>query len=361
MNDKVRVGVVGTSGYADFMHYSGLKSHAQAELVAICGRNQERAQELAAKYSIPRVFYDYRALIECGGLDAVVVVTPDDLHYPITMLALEAGLHVLCEKPLANNAAHAREMLETARSRRLVNMVMFEWRALPENRQVAKLVSQGFLGKVYDLSIRWLQGYGRDPGYLWRVDAAHGNGVLGDLGSHAVDLARLFAGDITQVSAHLANHVQHQRPDGSPFIPSNDSALLLLDFASGAHGTIEVSFTDHLPEGGCEVLLAGSEGTLQSQFLSTKEWVRGAHKEEEIFQRILPEDRFLVGCDPATHSFDRFYGILQHQSAGARQFIDAILGKAPIETTFFDGWKVQQVIDAALQSHRSGRRVRVSA
>lgn len=314
---------------------------------------------MASTHNIPRVFYDYRALIECGDLDAVVVVTPDDLHYPITMQALEAGLHVLCEKPLAMNAPQAREMLNAAQDRNLVHMVMFEWSALPENRQVVKLISQGYLGKIYNVSIRWLAGYGRDPDYLWRVDAAHGNGALGDLGSLVIDLARLFAGEIVNVSAYLANHVPHKQPDGQPFLPSNDSAKLLLIFTSGAHGAIEVSFTDHLPEGSCEVLLTDSEGTLQSQFLSKNEWLRGARKDEENFQRIAPDDRFLTGCDLSAHSFNTFYGILQNQSVGARQFIDAILETVPAETTFLDGWKVQRVIDAALQSHRTGLRVKI--
>ncbi|MBI4926283.1 MAG: Gfo/Idh/MocA family oxidoreductase [Anaerolineae bacterium] len=354
MEEKVRVGVIGTSGYASYMHYTGIKSHPQAELMAICGRNPERTAELAAVYSIPRIFHDYHDLIESGDLDEVVVVTPDDLHYPITMQALDAGLHVLCEKPLAMNSAHAREMLDAAQTHGLVHMIMFEWRALPEIRQMKKLIDQGYQGKVYDGSIRWLAGYGRGPEYLWRADAAHGIGALGDLGSHAIDLARLFMGEIARVSAHLANHVQHFRPDGQPFIPSNDSAVLLLEFTNGAHATIEVSFTDHLPEGGCEILLTGSEGTLQSQFLSANEWIRGARKDEESFQTIVLDDQYLAGCDPATHSFDRFAGILQNQPVGARQFINAILGKAPVETTFFDGWKAQQVIDAAFGSHRTG-------
>ncbi len=88
MTNKVRVGIVSTSWWADQMYLPALKSHAQAELAAICGRNQSRAEELAAKYGIPGVFVDYRGMIEHGGLDAVVVAAPDDLHYEITMRAL---------------------------------------------------------------------------------------------------------------------------------------------------------------------------------------------------------------------------------------------------------------------------------
>src|SRR5437879_5594903 len=87
---------------------SAPSSHARARVVAISGRNEQRAREVAERYGIPGVFTDYREMIEKGGLDALVVVTPDDLHYPIVMAALDAGLHVLCEKPLALTAAQAK-------------------------------------------------------------------------------------------------------------------------------------------------------------------------------------------------------------------------------------------------------------
>jgi predicted dehydrogenase len=114
MPDTVRVGVVGTSWWADLMHLPNLKSHPRAQLRAICGRSRIRAQELATKYAIPQVFTDYHDLISHGNLQALIVATPDDLHYPITMAALDAGLHVLCEKPLALTAIQARAMYEKA-------------------------------------------------------------------------------------------------------------------------------------------------------------------------------------------------------------------------------------------------------
>ncbi|HRW09960.1 MAG TPA: Gfo/Idh/MocA family oxidoreductase, partial [Caldilineaceae bacterium] len=105
MTESVRVGVIGTSWYADMMHLPTLQSHSQAEIAAICGRNREPAEVLAKKYAIPAIYSDYREMIEQGNLDAVVVATPDDLHYPMVMAALDAGLHVICEKPLASTVA----------------------------------------------------------------------------------------------------------------------------------------------------------------------------------------------------------------------------------------------------------------
>src|SRR5689334_12113054 len=110
MKDKVKVGVIGTSWWVDLMYVPSFNSHPDARVVAICGRNAKRAREIAAKFGGATVFTDYRDLIAVDGVDAVVVAAPDDLHYPMTLAALDAGRHVLCEKPLAGNAEDAREM-----------------------------------------------------------------------------------------------------------------------------------------------------------------------------------------------------------------------------------------------------------
>ena len=112
MDGKVRVGVIGTSYFTQMLHLKSLESHPRAEISAICGRNRDRAEELAVEYGIPQVFTDYREMIEQGNLDAVVVAAPDDLHFPMTIAALDAGLHVSCEKPLARTVDHAQQMLD---------------------------------------------------------------------------------------------------------------------------------------------------------------------------------------------------------------------------------------------------------
>lgn len=109
MDKKVRIGVIGTSGWSE-VHINNLKKHSGADLAAVCGRNLAHTTEIAQKYAIPHIFTDYRQMIDQAGLDAVVVCSPDDLHYPMTMQALDKGLHVLCEKPLALDVAQARAM-----------------------------------------------------------------------------------------------------------------------------------------------------------------------------------------------------------------------------------------------------------
>ena len=128
MSQKVRVGVIGTSWYADIMHLPAAQSHPQAELAAICGRNQQRTKEIAEKYSIPKTFNDYQEMIQEGSLDAVIIASPDNLHYEMTMRALEANLHVLCEKPLAMKAGQAWEMYQKAEITGVKHMTYFTYR-----------------------------------------------------------------------------------------------------------------------------------------------------------------------------------------------------------------------------------------
>jgi len=176
----VRVGVIGTSHHTEENHIRSLKSHPQAEITAVCGRNQARAEAVARRNGIPRTFAGYREMIEKGGLDAVVISTPDDTHYKMSMAALEAGLHVMCEKPLTSTAAQAREMYEKAEAAGVVHMTYFSWRAGRRTSARRALVEQGTISQPFNLSMRWWLDIGKEDGYQWRLDGTRGGGVLAD-------------------------------------------------------------------------------------------------------------------------------------------------------------------------------------
>ena len=356
MSDSVRVGVIGTSWFADLMHLPNLKSHPRAEIAAICGRNRERAEEMAKKYGIPSVFTDYREMIEKGDLHAVEIVTPDDLHYPMTMDALDAGLHVLCEKPLALNAAHAKAMWERAEAAGVVHMTFFTSRWLPHYRYLKELVGEGYLGRPFHCHIRHLGGYGRQAAYAWRFDGRRSNGILADLGSHRIDLARWYVGEIVRVSAHLSTFVERPGPEGQPPDPASDAATLLLEFENGAQGVIQVSAVAHVGDRGQEqhVILHGEAGTLEADqsFLETE--IRGARHDEKQLVALSVPDRLWGNVDRTGAFFERVGQVFHTQSVGDRQFIDAILADRPVTPSFYEGFKVQEVIDAAIASHENG-------
>jgi predicted dehydrogenase len=355
MSGQIPVGVIGTSRWADMMHLPCLKSHPHAYIAAICGRNRDRANEMAKKYEIPFVFTDYQEMIEKGNLEAIVIVTPEDLHYPMTMHALNAGLHIMCEKPLALNAKQAKEMYEKAESIGVKHMVMFTHRWWPHIEFLKKLIDGGYLGRCYHCDIRLLYEYARDTKYRWKFDRKRSNGVLGGLGSHMIDWARLFVGDIARVSAHLATFSEHSGPDDQILDPANDSALLAIEFENDAHGVIYTSYVPYLGNRRYEIniTLHGQSGTIEVFFSALGADVYFIRDDKKKFELKTFSDYLLGDIDQADIS--PMFKIFTKLHGGDHLFIDSILEDRPAVPNFYDGLEVQKVIDAAEQSHQSGR------
>jgi len=356
--DRVRVGVVGTSWFTEALHLPALQSHPRAQVVALCGRNEERLTAVASAFGVPQRFTDWKRMIATAPLDALVVASPDDLHHPMAMQAMEAGLHVLCEKPLAMSVPQAREMMETARSKRLVTLSNFTYRWLPVYRYVGRLIQEGYLGRLLRIEARYLGGYlrGRDP--TWRADPQRSLGALGDLGSHMIDLVLQFAGPITGVSASLASFMPKDDAQGKPVEPrANDSAFCLARLESGAQGLVEVTSVAHVADRFQEqhLVLHGEDGTLEADLVMTQGMrLRGARASESVFQDLpIPAD-LLAGVDPSRTIFETIGPYFQSQPIGARAFVDAILSGSAACPSFDDGYRVQQVIGAALASHAGG-------
>jgi predicted dehydrogenase len=364
MAQKVRFGMIGTSWYADSLHLPSLTSHPEAEVTVLCGRNQERAQALANKFNIPHICADYRELLRSGLVDAVVIATPDELHHPMTLAAVEAGLHVVCEKPLALNAADAREMAERADAAGVKHMTFFTLRWFQHTQFVKELIDAGKVGNASHCQITYVHGNGRDPRYRWRLDGKRANGILGDLGSHLIDLARWLNGDIKQVAAHLGNYVQRYHEDGSPVVPANDTALIALEFENGSQGIIHTSSVAYTGGRGLEqhIILYGDKGTVEAD-LSFGNFGGGNGAQMAVRAASAPDGRFEDLAIPA-----HIWGIVPREDntqvfslmpAGDRYFIDCILHDRPVIPSLWAGVATQEVIEAAITSHRSGQWVNV--
>jgi len=332
-------------------------SHARAKLAAICGRDRGRADEMAQKYGVEQVFTDYRQMLASGQLDAVIVATPDDLHYAMTMDALESGHHVLCEKPLAGNAADARAMYEKAEARGLKHMTLFTWRWMPHFQHVRNLVKEGYIGRPFDCRFQFICGYARDGSYTWRHDGRRANGVTGDLGSHMIDLARWMLGDMDRVSASLKSFVDRPGAGDEAPVPANDSSLLLVEFANGAHGLIQTSSVSHIADRFMQqrITLHGEEGSLEAVAYwggpEARAVIRGARHDELMFQLLTEPEELWGDVDRS----DVVPGLFVKQPVGARLFIDGILADRAVSPSFYDGYKAAAVVDAALESQETGR------
>ena len=358
MAGQVKIGIIGTSWWAEEMYLPHLATYERAVLLAVCGRNRDRGNEVAAKYNIPQVYTDYREMVATAGLDAVVISTPDDTHFEMAMAALDSGLHIICEKPVALNAADAKAMVDKAEAIGVKHMVYHTARWFPNLRYLKQLVDEGYVGPVHHALIRYVAGYGRSSAYAWRFDGDRANGVLGDLGSHMIDLARWFIGDITSVSAHIANFCDRKHPGGRLVTPANDLAALDLTFASGAQASIQVSAVAHVAERNMqgEAYLYGADGTLETDFgISNSDYrVLGARKTDSRFTELEIPPEWLQGITAENAS-----GNFLTQSIGSRYFVDCILNDVTPEPTLYEGYKVQRVIDAALESQRTGQRIAI--
>jgi predicted dehydrogenase len=328
------------------MYLSSLASEPRARVLALCGRRAERTREVAERFGVPRTFGDFREMIAAGGLDAVIVAAPDDEHHAMTLAALDAGLHVLCEKPLARTAAHAHEMWVRARDAGLVHMTLFTFRWLPAHRLLGELVAAGRIGEPRAFAFRFVHGLGVREDLRWRSDPARSDGVVADLGAHLFDLVHWWLGPITGVSADLHGF---GRAKANGEAVANDSAIVSLRLASGAHGTVYLNSGAHVDEEtpGQEYTVFGSEGTLEGRLSRSGSEIRLVTANEG-WQVIPIPERLFAGAPR-----EQPWTVFTTGSAGPRAWIEAILEGRPVSPDFEDGWRAQRVIDAALESART--------
>ena len=170
MSDKVRIGVIGTSWWADAMYLPALTAHPLADVRGMVGARPAHTREFADRWRVPGAYDTLDALLAAEPLDALVVLAPNRLHYGYAMAAIERGLHVLCEKPLAMTSAEARRLTDAAEAAELVTMCPFTYRFMPVSRWLKELLDEGYLGQPYHLNLRYFAGYGRSDEDMWRFD-----------------------------------------------------------------------------------------------------------------------------------------------------------------------------------------------
>lgn len=340
MERTVRVGIAGAGGIANFHHIPSLLKHPAARLVAVCDVNPQRALEAAQRHGIPRTYTDYEAMISDGGLDALVVCTSNDHHVPASLAAVRAGLHVLCEKPLALNAAEAQELASAAERMGVVTAVNFSYRQNPAVRYIKEIVESGDLGTIYHVTVQYYQGYLADPdtplrpATAWRVQKRlAGQGVLGDLGSHLVDLCRFWLGEIKAVQSMQRVFVPTRplQEGGFVDVDTDDVTAALLDFESGAAGTLQTSWSA-APWGNHQrVEIYGSKGSVVYE-----------NENQQSIQAVFGSPMFKYRTF-ATLPVPRVYH--DTLTTHAQAFVDAVLADKPYEPSFTDGARCQWVID----------------
>jgi predicted dehydrogenase len=365
MADKVRIGIAGTSWWADSMYLPALADHPLADVRAIAGTRPEHTREFAAKWGIPAPYDTAEAMLEAEPLDAVIVATPNRSHFPIAQAALERGLHVLCEKPVGMSSAEARRLADLAAAKGVTTMVPFTYKNMPGMRYLKELLDEGYIGQPYHLNMRYFTGYGRSGEYMWRFDLdVAGAALAGDLGSHVAYYASWLFGEVESVTAEFgANVPRANRPDGSDYPRGEDSAILLLRFANGATGNLHVSSVAHEPSSFDQlqaVELHGSAGTLHHvNDWNRRQVVSGARSDEGAVHELPIPDHCWGGA-PRDDVHETYKHVFRHQEAQARAFVSAAAEGRPVKPDLADGLAVQRIVDAAVRSANEGRRVRIA-
>jgi predicted dehydrogenase len=330
-------------------------------LAAICGRDEAKTKAAAAKYGWAAVETDWRELIARDDVGLVDVCTPGATHAAIAIAALEAGKHVLCEKPLANTVAEAEAMAKAARAaaaRGVRSMVAFNYRRVPALAHARKLVAEGALGDIRHVRAVYLQDWLSDSAapMTWRMrkDEA-GSGALGDLGAHIVDAAQFVTGElITGVSALLDTFV-HTRPNGDGSfgaVTVDDCALFLARFSGGAVASFEATRYALGRKNAMRLEINGSKASLAFDFEAMNElWWHdgGAPATEAGFRRILvsePGHPYLQGWWPPGHGLG-YDHTFTHEVADLLTVIGE--GSDPVPS-FDDGLRVQRVLQAVEDS-----------
>jgi predicted dehydrogenase len=228
------------------------------QVVAVCQRNPAQAKAVAEKYGIPQVFERWEEMLERARPEIVVIATPPRLHHPIALQALQAGAHVLCEKPLALTREEARQMAAAAARARRVAMTCFNWRFPAAMQRFHAMATEGFLGRLFHAGGRYLVPRWADEATAptWRLDRAQaGHGVMGDLGVHLVDLIRWTFGEFARVSARAGiAYPSRTVPGGGRPADAEDFCAVTGELASGALVTLMVS----------RAARAGNEQTLEA-------------------------------------------------------------------------------------------------
>ncbi|NLY19498.1 MAG: Gfo/Idh/MocA family oxidoreductase [Clostridiaceae bacterium] len=208
----LRYGCVGAGAIARAKHMKGYSAFADIEFVSVCDTNEKFAQEAAQEFGFKKYYTDYREMLEKEKLDFISVCTPNYLHFPVTLLALENGLHVHCEKPVALNSIEAQKMVDARNKYGKILMIALNNRFTNHAWFVKKYTEEGLLGEIYHARCGWKRQRGIPGKGGWFTNKAlSGGGPLIDLGVHFMDLAMYFMGYPKPVSVVGATYSKFAR------------------------------------------------------------------------------------------------------------------------------------------------------
>lgn len=338
------IGIIGCGSISIARHVPEYYARNDCKIIGYYDPVTERAQKLAQQYG-GRVFGSVEELLACSEIDAVSVCTPNKYHAPITIAALKAGKHVLCEKPMATSEEEAREMIETARITGKILMIGHNQRLAPAHVRAKEILNSGEIGRI--LTFRTTFGHGgpefwsQDKGkntWFFRKDEAF-IGAMGDLGVHKADLVRWLINDeIAEVKAYVST--LHKTNEKDELIEVDDNAVCILRSRTGIYGTLTASWTYYGDEDNSTVLYC-TEGIMK--IYDNPEYPI------EITKKNREKVFYKVGRIQTNEN--------QTSSGVIDMFINGINGGIEPEINGEEGLAALRIVLACLESARTGKTV----
>ena len=363
MTSKVRIGIIGAGLVSDFHHVPGINIDPRAELVAVCDPNEALLAQRKTEWGPARYTTSYEEVAADPNVDAVIIATPNYTHKPIALACIDAGKHVMAEKPLGLNLDEARAMFEAARDKGVRHMTAFTYRFAPSMRYLRHLLKTGALGTPRHFrSQRFLDL--PETSWGWRqYQHLAGAGDLYDMTIHRIDFAQDLLGPIQSVCGAVATYAPRTTTaDGKTCEPSSvdDWSALIGRFQNGAVGVWEGStlMKGHHNNGvGFEwAEINGSEGSAVYQLVDPNTILLGKHG-GSLEKVPVPEEFLKPAGSPRNPAEGKPSTVFRYDLVW--EFVSAIIEQRDAVPGFDDGASAQAVADAVLQSSAEQRWVNV--
>lgn len=353
---KLRIGVIGCG--AGIFHLEGYATEPRATVVALAGLDTDRCQSLAKRFDVPMVFGDFEELLAVRDIDAVSIAVPNHLHMPIAVAALEAGKHVLIEKPLARTAEEGERMVQASQKAERVLAVAFNRRFRDDMMLVHDHAAKGGFGRVYHGEAFWMRRAGIPGLGTWFTSKEHaGGGPLIDLGVHVLDMALYAMGNpmVTRVSAATYAEIGPQgkgnfrsskkisRAPGSGGYEVEDFATAFLRMADGATLSLKVAWAAYTSaEDDFGITLMGSKGGCE--IYSRNYALTGTLKVFGDFEG--------VAADSEPRLIER-----NGHAEVIHRFVASVLDGAPVTPSGEEGVDRARLVDAIYRSAAVGKEI----
>jgi predicted dehydrogenase len=367
------IGLIGTGfmGRAHALAFHNARTTFQypinLKLTALADADAARAEQCAQSWGFDRSHATWEQLIADPAVQLVAITTPNHLHFPMAMAALEARKAVYCEKPLAVSLEQAREMQRAAKAAGVVTRVGYNYQHNPMIGLARQMIADGELGQIISFQGEFSEDFMGDPQapWSWRCDAAHAGGALADLGSHLLAMARYLLGDVEAVCAdshtvHAQRPATHGSSEQRP-ISIDDQTFALLRFANGARGTFGSSWLKHGYKNHLGFEISGSKGTLafDQERLNELRLYRPGAPGRDGFQRILAgptQPGYAAFCPAPGHQL----GYNELKTLEVHGLIQALCGQSSEGPDFAEALEVERLATAIRIAAKEMRWVNVS-